>query len=69
MTIEFFYMKISEPCRMVWMVLKALKLDFDVKVVNLFKGEQKKPEFLAINPRGKIPALKDGDFAIAEVKG
>jgi len=66
MTIEFFYMNLSDPSRMVWMILKALKLDFEAKVVNLFEGEQKKPEFLAINPRGKVPALKDGDYAIAE---
>lgn len=32
--------------------------------VNLFEGEQRKPEFLAINPTGTIPALIDGDTKI-----
>jgi glutathione S-transferase len=29
-------------------------------------GAQKTPEFLAINPMGKVPALKDGDATLAE---
>jgi len=66
MTIEFFYMNQSPASRMVWMTLKALNLDFNAKVVNLLKGEQKNPEFLALNPRGKVPAIKDGDYVIAE---
>ena len=66
MTIEFFFMNVSPPSRMVWMTLKALKLDFDAKVVNLMEGAHKKPEYLAINQRGKIPAIKDGDYVIAE---
>jgi glutathione S-transferase len=31
---------------------------YDFHLVSLEKNEQKKPEFLAINPSGKIPALK-----------
>jgi glutathione S-transferase len=34
--------------------------------VDLDKGENKTPEFLAINPHGKIPVLVDGDFALPE---
>jgi len=29
-------------------------------------GAQKKPEYLAINPMGKVPALKDGEATLAE---
>uniref|UniRef100_A0A7N5JTQ4 glutathione transferase n=1 Tax=Ailuropoda melanoleuca TaxID=9646 RepID=A0A7N5JTQ4_AILME len=29
-------------------------------------GEHLKPEFLKVNPLGKVPALKDGDFLLAE---
>lgn len=29
-------------------------------------GEHLKPEFLKVNPLGKVPALRDGDFLLAE---
>jgi glutathione S-transferase len=34
--------------------------------VDLGKGEHKRPEFLAINPNGKVPALVDGEFRLWE---
>ena len=34
--------------------------------VELEKGEQRTPAFLALNPHGKIPVLSDGDFALPE---
>jgi glutathione S-transferase len=34
--------------------------------VNLAKGEQKRPEFLAKNPFGQVPVLEDGDVVIAD---
>lgn len=34
--------------------------------VDLEKGENKTPAFLAINPHGKVPTLTDGDFALPE---
>lgn len=33
---------------------------------NVLKGEHLQPEFHAINPFGKLPALVDGDFIITE---
>ena len=34
--------------------------------VELGKGEHKRPEFLAINPNGKVPVLTDGDYRLWE---
>jgi GST-like protein len=34
--------------------------------VDLAKGEQRRPEFVALNPHAKIPVLVDGDFALPE---
>jgi glutathione S-transferase len=34
--------------------------------VDLDKGENKTPAFLALNPHGKVPVLVDGDFALPE---
>ncbi|ARN75212.1 glutathione S-transferase family protein [Oceanicoccus sagamiensis] len=49
--------------------LEALELEYTAHFVNIGEGEQKKPEFLAINPNGRIPAIVDrdaGDFPIFE---
>jgi glutathione S-transferase len=49
-------------------VMAALQLEADVElvVVDLPKGEQRKPEYLAMNPNGRVPVLKDGDFHLWE---
>lgn len=39
--------------------LEELELPYEVRVVNLMKGEQKTPEFKKINPNARIPALED----------
>jgi glutathione S-transferase len=35
-------------------------------LTDLSKGEHKSPEYLAINPMGKVPALRDGEATLAE---
>jgi GSH-dependent disulfide-bond oxidoreductase len=47
--------------RKVSIALEELGLPYRTKVVELMKGEQFKPEFLAINPNNKIPAIVDHD--------
>ena len=49
--------------------LEELELPYALKVLDLSKGEQKQPGFLAINPNGRIPAIVDhdaDDFAVFE---
>ncbi|MBC8222812.1 MAG: glutathione S-transferase N-terminal domain-containing protein [SAR86 cluster bacterium] len=41
--------------------LEAMELEYETHVVNLMENEQKKPEFLAISPNGRIPAIIDRD--------
>jgi len=47
--------------RKVSIALEELGLPYTPKVVDIGKGEQFKPEFLAINPNNKIPAIVDHD--------
>ena len=40
-------------------MLEETGLEYELHPVNLGEGEQKKPEYLAINPNGKVPAIVD----------
>ena len=47
--------------------LEELEIPYEVKRVRILEGEQRKPEYLAINPNGRIPAIVDhdaGGFAV-----
>jgi glutathione S-transferase len=46
--------------------LQELGVPFEAVTVDLRAGEHRKPEFLAINPAGKLPVLVDGDFVLTE---
>ena len=49
--------------------LEELALPYEVHPINLAKGEQKRPEYLALNPNGRIPTIVDrenDDFAVFE---
>ena len=50
-------------------LLEELAVPYEVHPIDLGKNEQKSPEFLRINPNGRIPAIVDrdnGDFAVFE---
>jgi glutathione S-transferase len=49
-----------------WM-LEEIGVPFDIHLLNLMEGDQQKPEYLAVNPMGKVPALKHGNTMITEV--
>lgn len=46
--------------------LQELGVDFEAVTVDLRAGEHRRPEFLAINPAGKLPVLLDGDRVVTE---
>jgi len=47
-------------------LLEELGADFDLHVLNMKKSEQLAPAYLAINPMGKVPAVKHADALITE---
>jgi glutathione S-transferase len=51
--------------RVVWL-LEEMGLAYRLRDVDLLKGAGNDPEFMAINPGGFIPALKDGDDVVVE---
>jgi len=49
--------------------LEELEIPYEVHIVNILGGDQKQPEYLRINPNGRIPAIVDrdaDDFAVFE---
>nr|XP_002125923.1 glutathione S-transferase 1-like [Ciona intestinalis] len=64
--VTFYSSVFSPPCRGLWMVLKASGVDFILKETDILSGEHKKPEYLAVNSLGTVPALKDGNLCIGE---
>lgn len=52
-----------------WRVLLALiikQVPFENRVLSVSRREQKSTEFTALNPRQRVPVLKDGDFVLTE---
>lgn len=46
--------------------LEELGLEYEFVLLDLAAGEQNKPEFLAINPVGRVPAIADGELKLWE---
>nr|AYG85510.1 glutathione S-transferase theta [Andrias davidianus] len=64
--LQLFLDLLSQPCRSVYIFAKKNQIDFEFKEVKLFRGEHHSEEFKSVNPLKKVPALKDGDFTLAE---
>jgi glutathione S-transferase len=47
-------------------LLEELGAPYDLHVLNLKKNEQRAPDYLAINPMGKVPAIRHGDALVTE---
>ena len=56
--IELFYASTPNG-RKISIMLEETKIKYKITPINLNKDEQLKPEFLKINPYGKIPAIID----------
>src|SRR5262249_17860487 len=48
-----------------WMLEEAGE-PYDIHLLSLSKGDNRAPNYLAVNPMGKVPALKHGDVVITE---
>lgn len=57
---------LSAPAVKVRFVANYLGLKYEYKKVDLRAGDHKKPEFLKINPVGKVPVIDDDGFVLAE---
>lgn len=53
----------SGNCFKPWLTLKQLHRNFEVKLIDVLRGEQKEVEYLKINPLGVVPYLLTADAA------
>jgi glutathione S-transferase len=63
--IELYWSPRSRSFSALWL-MEETGLRYERVLTDITTGAQKTPEFLAINPMGKVPALKDGDAALGE---
>jgi glutathione S-transferase len=47
-------------------LLEELGADYELYVINMKAGEQRQPKFLAINPLGKVPAIRHRGMLVTE---
>ncbi|XP_030580384.1 glutathione S-transferase theta-1b isoform X2 [Archocentrus centrarchus] len=66
MSLELYLDLFSQPCRSVYIFAKKNKVPFEFKKLSLLDGEHYGEEFGKISPIRKVPALRDGDFCLAE---
>jgi len=65
MSIVLHHHPFSRAANVVWM-LEEVGVPYELRFVDMPKGEQKSPEFLALNPMGKLPTLVDGETVVTE---
>jgi GST-like protein len=61
--LKFYYSGAPNPTK-VALFLEEAGLPYEPIAVDTRKGDQHKPEFLAINPNAKVPAIVDGDAVV-----
>lgn len=62
---KLYYSDVLAP-RKTCALIKYLKVPVEFAYLHLDKGEHKKPEYLSLNPNGKVPTLVDGDKVLWE---
>ncbi len=66
MTIEVIWGSGSPYAWRVLLTLEVKGLAYELRLIQFSKGEQRAPEHLALNPRGKVPVLREGDYVLSE---
>nr|CAD7259412.1 unnamed protein product [Timema shepardi] len=66
MSLDFYYVPLSPPCRSVLLVAKAVGIKMNLKLVDLGSGENLTPQYLKMNPQHTVPTLNDNGFSLWE---
>lgn len=63
---ELFWIAGSPFSWRVMLALEAKSIAYLPRLLQTSQGEHKRPDFLALNPRGKAPVLRDGEYVVYE---
>jgi len=66
MTLEIFWASGSPFSWRVLLAAELKRIPYEAKLLELTKGQGRTPDYLALSPRGKVPAIRDGEFVLAE---
>jgi len=66
MPLTFYYASGSPYAWRVWLALEHKHLAYELKTMSFAAGDLRTPEFVAINPRHRVPVLVDDDFSLYE---
>jgi glutathione S-transferase len=66
MALTFYYGSGSPFAWKVWLILEHKGIPYEFRLLSFDRGDTKCAEFRAVNPRGKVPAIVDGSFALWE---
>lgn len=66
MTLTLYWGSGSAPSWRALLALELKKLAYESRLLEFSKREQKSPAMLAMNPRGRLPVLRDGGYAVYE---
>jgi glutathione S-transferase len=66
MALEVFWASGSTPAWRVLLTLAVKRAPYESRPIRLTRRDQRRPDFLAVNPRGKVPAIRDGAFTLRE---
>jgi len=66
MSVTLYYGSGSAYAWRVWLALEHKAVPHEVKVLSFSEGDLRKPDYVALNPRHRVPTLVDGDFIVRE---
>ena len=66
MALTLYYLSGSPYAWRVWLSLEHKGINYDLKPLSFDGGDFDKPEFVAFNPRRRVPVIVDGDFVLYE---